>query len=772
MKSENIKQVSVLFCAWNKDEIWETDYIVDTIIPPEYVKLCQHIPPHEIEKFDNKYFDVFVYNCRNNTYDFILSCIQKIKPKVVIHLSDEYHYENLNHWNNLANYCELFLRQHHHPGFEYTENTIQMPLGYCNDAGLDGKDIPPITNRCFEWSFLGDMKHDRWHMVNCFNEFMPNNYVDCFVDKKRMIDIYLNSVFVPNGRGNSSLNCFRLYESSMCGSIPVVVGEYDEIQETFKFEENPPWIFCDSWEDASRECYKLLDNKEFLLEKQKEVLLWWENRIERIRTKMRSALNTCNKAFNKQDLKFVLIGANDANDQFLNYFRENNIDFSAAILVEPLESYNEKILKRYENFSNVHIVNKAVMDPVRSYIIGDNSVKFYEHLDSDKISTVKYEHILYHSSYFDYQNIREHVIPRITLKDIFDEYKLDGCDWVAIDAEGVDAEIILTFDWEKNNVSRIEFEHLHLHCWGKAIDSYLTSLGYSQVPALNPEEDVAYENARIIKQKDIADSIHKLKNFPKVHYISVVDDSARRTLLEKKFEHHGISKNNLIPHLFERYDDSKHNVVSEYNNWKLSIGSRGPVTSHLKAIREWYETTDEPYAFFCEDDLSLEMIKYWNFTWTEFFDKLPNDWDCVQLVLLREYLGLFNNGFRNRCWCDWSACAYLITRNHAKNLVENYYPSGDDIFYLDNKSVDLHGREEWAKIPVVETTLFSNFGDGKIYSCPLFVEDVVNCSSSYINLMGFKDGQCDSHHQNSYIYYKNWWIETGQYLSLDELYTY
>lgn len=773
MSGEKIKQVNILFCAWNKDEIWETDYIVDTIIPQKYIRLYSHLPESGIQSLGKCDFDVFVYNCRNHSYDFILSCVTKIKPKIIIHLSDEYYYENLNYWNDLAQHCDLFLRQHHHPGFTYRDNVIQMPLGYCNDAGLNGKCIPTVKNRCFEWSFLGDMKHDRWDMVNHFKSVMPNNYVDCFVDKPRMVDIYLNSVFVPNGRGNSSLNCFRLYEASMCGSIPVVVGNEDEIKETFKYEENPPWLFYKSWDEASSDCGRLLSDEKSLQLIQNNILNWWEKRIKNIHTKIEMVIDN-NKDVNEKEIKFIMIGASDGNDAFLNYFKTNNVKFSQAIFIDPLPENAEKILENYKEFSNVSVETCVVMQPLVSYYADDNlnNVKFYRHLEESEISTTKYEHIIYHSSWFDANKVEEISVKRRSLEQIFNQNKIQDCDWVVIDAEGCDAEIILSFDWEKYCVSRIEFEHIHLNHYAKAVNLYLTSMGYVQVPSVDEPDNVAYENLRIIQQKDVRYCIDKMKDFPNIHYISVVDDSDRRDLLHKKFKEYGVEETKLFPHLFERYDDSTHNVITEFSDWKLSLGSRGPVTSHLKAIKEWYETTDEPYAFFCEDDLSLDTVKYWQFTWNEFFNSLPKDWDCVQLVLLRETFNLFNNGFRHRCWCDWSACAYLITRNHAKNLIQNYYPESNNTFYLDNKSVDIHAREEWAKIPVVETTLFSNFGDGKIYSCPLFVEDVINCNSSYLNLMGFKQGQCDKHHENSYSYYMNWWKTDAQYKTLSQVYTY
>ena len=58
----------------------------------------------------------------------------------------------------------------------------------------------------------------------------------------------------------------------------------------------------------------------------------------------------------------------------------------------------------------------------------------------------------------------------------------------------------------------------------------------------------------------------------------------------------------LLGIFFTKYDDTQHEIMSEYVD-RLTIGSRGPVTSHLKAIKEWYDDTTEEVAFFCEDDI-------------------------------------------------------------------------------------------------------------------------------------------------------------------------
>jgi len=255
----------------------------------------------------------------------------------------------------------------------------------------------------------------------------------------------------------------------------------------------------------------------------------------------------------------------------------------------------------------------------------------------------------------------------------------------------------------------------------------------------------------------------KLNNLPPVHYISVDYCTERREKLHQKFSEVGVDR--ITPHIFYKYDDTQHEIISEYVD-RLTIGSRGPVTSHLKAIKEWYDNTDEEVAFFCEDDLSMDLVQYWNFTWDDFYNNLPDDWEIVQLAWLREEeFDRFKIGFRNRCWCDWSGCAYLIKREFAKKLIDTYYYDGK--FHLDVQGADIYLREDWAKVPVIETIIFSPLG--KVYGAPLFTEDL-SFMPSYLdpNTEEGKKQPVNSYHHQSYQDNLDWWRNIGSTLTIEE----
>ena len=118
---------------------------------------------------------------------------------------------------------------------------------------------------------------------------------------------------------------------------------------------------------------------------------------------------------------------------------------------------------------------------------------------------------------------------------------------------------------------------------------------------------------------------------------------------------------------------------------------------------------------------------------------------------------------RNRCWCDWSACAYLISREQVKNVIENYYP--DDTMYLEYKGVDKNIREQqeasfWFLLPHSENLIYSYFSGG-MYSFPLFVEDI-----SFQSIWGNPNSNLNA---KSHYDIVNWWKTKGLSKTLNEI---
>lgn len=287
----NSLKVNILFfCINSKNDVWEYDYIHNDLLGNNYIVNDYF---NDNYKNINRQIDILVYFCRDQknypwghipSYGEILNCVKIIKPKIIIQLSDEFHYENLQIHNELAEYCKLFLRQYHHPNYEYNENTVIIPLGYTNSCKKFNYD------KEYECSFFGQIKSDRRELIDSFLLNFSNFIIGTKVSKEYMCEVYAKSFFVPCGRGNSSLNCFRIYEASMNKALPVIVGNQEEIYDTFRYEKNPPWIFSDTWNNATKICKELLNDDKKIKERIYDNYNWWNKRIDEIKVKINQTL--------------------------------------------------------------------------------------------------------------------------------------------------------------------------------------------------------------------------------------------------------------------------------------------------------------------------------------------------------------------------------------------------------------------------------------------------------------------------------------------------
>lgn len=247
------------------------------------------------------------------------------------------------------------------------------------------------------------------------------------------------------------------------------------------------------------------------------------------------------------------------------------------------------------------------------------------------------------------------------------------------------------------------------------------------------------------------EQMKKLNELKTVYYVSLEESKERQRNIEEQLSNHGVQDIRSI--ISKRFSESDDVVTGKYV-YQLNDGTKGCCVSHLKAIKDWYETTDQEYGFFCEDDLSFDTVDYWNFTWNEFIENLPEDWDCVQLLCIR---GEFEDvKIRGRYWDDWAATAYIVKRDYAKFIIDNYIVG--DTYHLELKDAEV--------MPLIENILFAS--THKCYTIPLFVEDI-NFTSTFEGDDGdVKDGQKRNHYF-THDFILNWWKDNGVHKSIEEL---
>lgn len=240
----------------------------------------------------------------------------------------------------------------------------------------------------------------------------------------------------------------------------------------------------------------------------------------------------------------------------------------------------------------------------------------------------------------------------------------------------------------------------------------------------------------------------KLKGIPNVYWLNLDADTHRRQYMEEQLEYWEIKNHTRISGYDGRTDDVSCYLKGVYPE-NMIQNEVGCCLSHLKAIKHFYENTDDEYALIFEDDVVLDIVKYWNFSWKEFFSKLPYDWDCIQLTTIctgNIYIKLHNH-FIN----DFSAAAYLINRHHASKIMRHHIRG--EKYKLDNK----------VKPRAVSEDLI--FGSGKTYTIPLFLYSL-NLGSS------IHPEHIDIFHKQSYEALLNYWHQNGPDLNISDLMDY
>jgi hypothetical protein len=240
-------------------------------------------------------------------------------------------------------------------------------------------------------------------------------------------------------------------------------------------------------------------------------------------------------------------------------------------------------------------------------------------------------------------------------------------------------------------------------------------------------------------------SSYKLNNFGPVYYLNLDGQPERKEYMESQFEYWGIENYTRISAYDGRDDDLSGIIKGKYPEMMTS-GEIGCVTSHLKAIKHWYENSDSPYLVIMEDDCDLSLVKYWNFTWTDFIARAPYAWDVIQLAII--CTGNIVVPIHTRFVNDFSTACYVITRHHAEKLIKNHIRG--DKFKLDN---GVKPR------PVADDLIYNS---GVTYATPILLYKLDLGSTIHPE-------HIDIFHRNSYNGILDFWQKIGYELTLDQI---
>ena len=202
-------------------------------------------------------------------------------------------------------------------------------------------------------------------------------------------------------------------------------------------------------------------------------------------------------------------------------------------------------------------------------------------------------------------------------------------------------------------------------------------------------------------------STFKLKGLPTIYWLNLDADENRRFYMEEQFKYWQIENHVRISGYDGREDDVSSHLKGRIPD-NVSQNELGCCMSHLKAIKHFYEETDDEYCMILEDDVDFSPVRYWNFAWHEFV---------------------------------------LISRHHAAKLMKHHIRG--DKFKLDN------GVKPRA---VSEDTILET---GKTYTIPLFLYNMALGSTIHAEHIGI-------FHQGPHTALTNYWQQQGTEVDIRE----
>jgi len=164
----------------------------------------------------------------------------------------------------------------------------------------------------------------------------------------------------------------------------------------------------------------------------------------------------------------IQIGSGSANydtyvqDGFTNFVKKKNIE-DPIFIIEANPVHLKNLKKYWENKKNVKIFNFAIIpDNIQkekmTFFYSLNDYPNYQIFSNSKLFVEKY---------FPKETINEKVVECIKISKFLDENRITNIDYLSLDIEGMDYEVLINLDLNRFKIKNISFEHLHLSLWQK-----------------------------------------------------------------------------------------------------------------------------------------------------------------------------------------------------------------------------------------------------------------------------------------------------------------
>ena len=153
-------------------------------------------------------------------------------------------------------------------------------------------------------------------------------------------------------------------------------------------------------------------------------------------------------------MNLIQIGANRGNDHVTKLIKESKKAFDKIVLIEPIKFVLEELKSCYQDVQNV-IIETCIISTSK-----EKSKKIFYHRGSNYgTSTLNRTHLTDHGCPDD--DIEFFEIENKTLTELLAKHHIDHLDYLFIDAEGFDIDILMSLDLSLVTVENIHLEIVH-----------------------------------------------------------------------------------------------------------------------------------------------------------------------------------------------------------------------------------------------------------------------------------------------------------------------
>lgn len=320
------------------------------------------------------------------------------------------------------------------------------------------EEVKKITNKCFLWEIDIDEQWTSDQMDKAEEELVASKAksacfrAECFIGK--------NLRAIGDWGEAFTSGYTRLWnwegEYFLCHEPPVLEGELGKdpvmlspVFKHYNYYFDKDVMFKDKWyggHDQIYERWKLinsLDKRFFPMHISNLITGPWGNSNSSI-----IYVETNGKK------KLIQIGANRGYDHVFEITKHNKHE---CILVEPNKYLIDNLKDCYKNCDHITIENCAI-----STFDGNIDMYFNDMEDGDSShSSLSLSHVLDHNN--KKENIIKSNVPCMKLESLIQKHGWtnDEIEWLFIDAEGHDCDIILSTDFSKFNIKNVFFETVH-----------------------------------------------------------------------------------------------------------------------------------------------------------------------------------------------------------------------------------------------------------------------------------------------------------------------